>query len=95
MTKRKEYNAVLNKIVNASKVASRGQRVPVIELTFKPDGYRKDGHLVYVDYKCAKELIKKLNDQVREIETTYFPYEIFNRINKRVHEGLTNQEGQP
>lgn len=93
MTKRKEYNAVLNKIVNTSKVVSRGQRVPVIELTFKPDGYRKDGHLVYVDYKCAKELVQKLNDQVREIESTYFPYELFNRINNKVHEGLSNQEG--
>lgn len=95
MTKRKEYNAILNKIVNTSKVVSRGQRVPVIELTFKPDGYRKDGHLVYVDYKCAKELIQKLNDQIREIETTYYPYEIYNRINNKVHEGLNDQEGQP
>jgi hypothetical protein len=95
MTKRKEYDAILNKIVNTDKVISRGQRIPVLELTFKPDGYQKNGHLVYIDYKCAKELIEKLDKQVREIEASYYPYEIYNRINNKVHEGLKNQEGQP
>jgi hypothetical protein len=91
MTKRKEYNAVLNKIVNTTKVLSRGQRVPVLELVFKPDGFRKDGHMIYIDYKCAKEVIQKLDEQVREIEATYFPFEIYNRINNKVHEGLKRQ----
>ena len=76
MTKRKEYNAVLNKIVNTSKVISRGQRVPVIELTFKPDGYRKDGHLVYIDYKCAKEMIEKF------MSTSFEGGRHQNRVNK-------------
>ena len=93
MTKRKEYNAVTNKIVNTAKVLARGQRVPVIEMTFKPDGYRRDGHQVYIDYKCAKEAVEKLNEQIREIESTYFPYELYNRINKRVNNELSNQEG--
>lgn len=86
MAKRKEYNAILNKVVNTEKVLSRGQRVPVIELTFKPDGYRRDGHLVYIDYKCAKELMDKLNNQVREIEASYYPAELYNRINNIVYE---------
>lgn len=93
MTKRKEYNAVTNKIVNTAKVLARGQRVPVIEMTFKPDGYRRDGHQVYIDYKCAKEAVEKLNEQIREIESTYFSYELYNRINKRVNNELNNQEG--
>jgi hypothetical protein len=93
MTKRKEYNAVTNKIVNTAKVLARGQRVPVIEMTFKPDGYRKDGHQVYIDYRCAKEAVEKLNEQIREIESTYFPYELYSRINKRVNDELNNQEG--
>lgn len=88
MTKRKEYNAITNKIVNTTKVLSRGQRVPVIEMTFKPDGYRRDGHQVYIDYACAKEAVQKLNEQIREIESTYFPYQLFERINKRVNEEL-------
>ena len=88
MIKRKEYNAVTNKIVNTAKVLARGQRVPVIEMTFKPDGYRKDGHQVYIDYTCAKEAVEKLNEQIREIESSYFPYELFNRINTRVNEEL-------
>ena len=92
MAKRKEYNATLNKIVNTEKVLSRGQRVPVIELTFKPDGYRRDGHLVYIDYKCAKELMKKLDDQVREIEASYYPAEMYNRINNIVYEGAGLQQ---
>jgi hypothetical protein len=91
MTKRKEHGAVLNKIVNTDKVLSRGQRVPVLELTFKQDGYRRDGHQVYVDYKCAKELIQKLDTQIREIEASYFPAELYNRINKAVYEGASLQ----
>ena len=93
MTKRKDYNAVTNKIVNTTKVLARGQRVPVVELNFKPGGFQKDGgHQVYVDYKCAKELIQKLSEQVREIESSYYPYEMFDRINKRVNEALRSEE---
>lgn len=92
MAKRKEYNAVTNKIVNTEKVLARGQRIPVLELSFKSDGYRKDGHLVYIDYRCAKELIKKLNSQIREIEATYYPAELYNRINKIVYEGAGLQQ---
>jgi hypothetical protein len=93
MTKRKEYNAVTNKIVNTAKVLARGHRVPVIEMTFKPDGYHRDGHQVYIDYRCAKETVEKLSAQIREIESSYFPYELFNRINKRVNEELKTQNG--
>lgn len=94
MTKRKEYDAVTNKIVNTSKVLARGQRVPVIELNFKPDGFKKEGgHQVYVDYKCAKEVVQKLSEQIREIESSYFPYEMFDRINKRVNEALSSSQG--
>lgn len=83
MLKRKEYNAIINKIVKTNKVLSRGQRVPVIELNFKPNGFSKDnGHTVYVDYKCAKELLAKIDTEIREIEASYFPFEMINRINK-------------
>jgi hypothetical protein len=91
MTKRKDYKAITNKIVNTSKVIARGQRVPVLELNFKPSGFTKEGgHQVYIDYKCAKEVIEKLSEQVREIESSYFPYEMFNRINKRVNEEISS-----
>ena len=93
MTKRKDYNAVTNKIVSTVKVLARGQRIPVIEMTFKPDGFRKEGHQVYIDYKCAKEAVQRLNAQIREIESTYYPYEMYTRINKRVNEELSSQEG--
>ena len=93
MTKRKDYTAVTNKIVSTVKVLARGQRIPVIEMTFKPDGFRKEGHQVYIDYKCAKEAVQRLNAQIREIESTYYPYEMYNRINKRVNEELSSQEG--
>ena len=93
MTKRKDYNAVTNKIVSTVKVLARGQRIPVIEMTFKPDGFRKEGHQVYIDYRCAKEAVQRLNAQIREIESTYYPYEMYNRINKRVDEELSSQEG--
>jgi hypothetical protein len=93
MAKRKEYNAVTNKIVNTSKVLARGQRVPVLELNFKPNGFTRDGgHQVYIDYTCAKEVIQKLSEQVREIESMYFPHEIFERINKRVNEKLSSDQ---
>lgn len=93
MTKRKDYEAVTNKIVNTSKVLARGQRVPVIELNFKPNGFIKDGgHQVYIDYKCAKEVVDKLSEQIREIESTYYPCALFERINKRVHEGLSSEQ---
>jgi len=93
MTKRKEYNAITNKIVNTTKVLARGQRVPVVELNFKPDGFQKNnGHQVYVDYKCAKELIQKLSEQVREIESSYYPHEMFDRINKRINEAIGSEQ---
>jgi len=94
MTKRKEYSAITNKIVNTSKVIARGQRVPVLELNFKPNGFTKEGgHQVYIDYECAKEVIQKLSEQIREIESSYFPYEMFNRINKRVNEEISSSQG--
>ena len=92
MTKRKEHGATLNKIVNTGKVLSRGQRVPALELTFKQDGYRRDGHQVYIDYRCAVELMQKLSVQVQEIEAAYFPAELHNRINKAVYEGAKLQQ---
>ena len=48
--------------------------------------------LVYIDYKCAKELLEKLDSQVREIEAAYYPAELYNRINKIVYEGAKLQE---
>lgn len=93
MTKRKDYNAVTNKIVNTTKVLARGQRVPVIELNFKPDGFQKEGgHQVYVDYTCAKEVIEKLSEQIREIESTYYPHKLFERINNRVNEAFSSEK---
>lgn len=94
MTKRKDYNAVTNKIINTTKVLARGQRVPVIELNFKPDGFQREGgHQVYVDYKCAKEVVQKLSEQIREIESSYYPYELLERINKRVNEAISTSQG--
>ena len=93
MTKRKDYKAITNKIVNTSKVIARGQRVPVLELNFKPNGFTRDGgHQVYIDYSCAKEVIRKLSEQIREIESAYYPQEMFDRINRRVNEGLISSQ---
>lgn len=81
--KRKEYNEVTNKIVNINKVLARGQREPVLELTFKTDGFnRLTGHKVYIDYKCAKELLTKLNINIEEIESKYYPNEFYERIQR-------------
>jgi len=81
--KRKEYNEVTNKIVNIDTVLARGQREPVFELTFKTSGYnRMEGHRVYIDYKCAKELITKLNSNINNIESQFFPNEFYERIHR-------------
>jgi len=87
--KRKDYNEITNKIVNVDKVIARGQREPVIEFTFKPDGFnRTGGHKVYIDYKCAKELLTKLDTNIREIETKYYPNEFYERIQRSQREIL-------
>jgi len=81
--KRKDYNEITNKIVNASQVLSRGQRVPSIELVFKESGYNKvGGHKVYVDYKCAKELVSKLTEIINSMESKYFVNEYYDKLLK-------------
>lgn len=79
--KRKAYNEVTNKIVNVEQVLSRGQRVPSIELTFKTSGHnRLGGHKVYIDYKCAEELLIKLKVETTAIQSKYFPSEYFDKL---------------
>jgi hypothetical protein len=91
--KRKEYGEVTNKIVNVEQVIARGQREPVIELVFKTSGYnRLDGHKVYIDYKCAKELISKLEVNIREVESKYHPYEFYNRLQRSADEILCGRD---
>lgn len=81
--KRKEHSEVVNKIVSIEQALSRGQRTPCLELTFKENGFNRfNGHRIYVDYKCAKELQQKLDTIIREVETKYFPYEFYNRLDK-------------
>lgn len=81
--KRKDAYETVNKIVNISQVLGRGQRVPLIEIEFKPDGFSKlTGHRVYVDYACAKELLKKIDDNVDSVESKYFAHEHYNRIHQ-------------
>jgi len=81
--KRKDYNEIINKIVSVEPVLSRGQRIPSLELIFKENGYnRLSGHKIYIDYKCAKELLQKLDLTIREVETKYFPHEFYERLSK-------------
>jgi hypothetical protein len=81
--KRKDFSEVVNKIVNVEQVVSRGQRIPSIELVFKPSGYnRTGGHKVYIDYKCAEELLKKLKVETTSIQSKYFPHEYYDRLTK-------------
>ena len=83
--KRKDYNEVTNKIVNVDQVIARGQREPVIELVFKTSGYnRMEGHKVYIDYKCAKGLIQKLELNIREVESKYYPQAFYERLQRSV-----------
>jgi len=59
--KRKEYSEVTNKIVNVDQVLSRGQREPVLELTFKTSGHnRLEGHRVYITISVHRNYIKNL-----------------------------------
>ena len=84
--KRKEYNAIKNKIVNITPVLSRGERVPIIELEFKENGFsRTGGQLVYIDYKCAKELIKKLQDNLDVMRSKYFPQEFYDSLHSKIN----------
>jgi hypothetical protein len=79
--KRKDSYETVNKIVNINQVLGRGQRVPLIEIEFKPNGFSKlSGHRIYIDYKCAKELLKKIDDSVDNLESKYFVNEFYNRI---------------
>jgi len=81
--KRKDTYETVNKIVNINQVLGRGQRVPLIEIEFKPNGFSKlSGHRIYVDYKCAKELLKKIDDNVNNLESKYFVNEFYDRIHK-------------
>ena len=81
--KRKDVYESINKIVNINQVIGRGQRVPLIEIEFKPNGFSKlSGHRIYVDYKCAKELLKKIDDSVNNLESKYFVNEYYDRIHK-------------
>lgn len=79
--KRKDYNEVTNKIVNVEQVLSRGQRVPALELVFKTSGFnRLGGHKVYIDYKCAMELLEKLKVETTSIQSKYFPGEYYDKL---------------
>jgi hypothetical protein len=79
--KRKEYNEVTNKIVNIELVTTRGCRVPILELTFKESGHnRLGGHKVYIDYNCAKELSRKINDNIRDLQSKYFANEYYDKL---------------
>ena len=81
--KRKDYNEITNKIVKVEQALSRGQRIPSIELIFKTDGFNRiGGHKVYIDYKCAKELLEKLKVETTTIESKYFPNEYFDKLTK-------------
>ena len=87
--KRKEINEITNKIVNVDQVIARGHREPVFELIFKESGFnRLGGHRVYIDYKCAQELVTKLSSNTREVESKYRPYEFYNRIQRSASEIL-------
>jgi hypothetical protein len=87
--KRKEYNEVTNKIVNVDQVLSRGHREPVFELTFKTSGYNRfEGHKVYIDFKCAQELLTKLNTSVRDVESKYRPHSFYERLQRSVDQIL-------
>jgi formylmethanofuran dehydrogenase subunit A len=84
--KRKEYNSIKNKIVNITPVLSRGERVPVFELEFKENGFsRTGGQLVYIDYKCAKELVEKLQDNLNLMYSKYFPQEFYNSLHSKIN----------
>lgn len=81
--KRKEVNEIVNKIVNVDQVIGRGHREPILELLFKENGYNRiGGHKVYIDYKCAKELLEKLKTNIREVESKYYPHEFYERIQR-------------
>lgn len=81
--KRKDYNEVTNKIVAVEQVLSRGQRIPSIELVFKTSGYnRTGGHKVYIDFKCAEELLQKLKVETTSIQSKYFPSEYYDKLAK-------------
>lgn len=87
--KRKEINGITNKIVNVEQVIARGHREPIFELTFKENGFnRLNGHKVYIDFKCAQELITKLSTNTREVESKYHPYEFYKRIQRSADEIL-------
>lgn len=87
--KRKEYNEITNKIVGVDQVIGRGQRTPVLELIFKTDGHNRiGGHKVYIDYKCAKELLSKLEINTKEIESKYYCHEFYERIQRSAREIL-------
>lgn len=81
--KRKDVNETINKIVNVDQVVARGHREPILEINFKENGFNRfGGHKVYIDYKCAKELLEKLKTNIREVESKYYPHEFYERIQK-------------
>jgi len=91
--KRKDYNEVTNKIVSVEQVLSRGNRVPSIELVFKTDGFnRAGGHKVYIDFKCAKELLEKLKVETTSIESKYFPGEYYDKLTKPLETLFFNRD---
>jgi len=83
MVKRKDIDNVTNKIVNITQVIGRGQRVPLIELEFKANGFTKNnGHKVYIDYNCAKELLNKINNNIDIMQSKYFVNEYYEKLTK-------------
>lgn len=87
--KRKEIYSIKNKIVNVEQVLDRGERVPLLELEFKQSGFNRiGGHKVYIDYKCALELQKKIVSHIDAIQSKYFASEYYNRIHNKPTEQL-------
>jgi len=87
--KRKEIYSIKNKIVNVEQVLDRGERVPLLELEFKQSGFiRTGGHKVYIDYKCALELQKKITNHIDVIQSKYFASEYYNKIHGNPTEQL-------
>jgi len=87
--KRKEIYSIKNKIVNVDQVLDRGERVPLLELEFKQSGFiRTGGHKVYIDYKCALELQKKITNHIDTIQSKYFASEYYNKIHGNPTEQL-------
>jgi len=71
----KDSYTITNRFVTLSNAKARGERLPLIELVFKSNKDEKGGSKVYVDYNGAKALLSNLQDNIKNIDITYRPYE--------------------